>query len=133
MRRAIDKLGLPENSIHGKTRAAGYISWFHAKDTQYGCEPGLLRPYVQYVYDLEIEADVVINPMADANEVGVFQLYSLSEVQAALLAGAFKPSAAMVFLDFFVRHKILTTENEKDFGEIRARLHRRLPFRVFGD
>jgi len=34
----------------------------------------------------------------------------------------------MVMLDFFIRHGILTAENESDFEEIKRRLHRELEF-----
>jgi hypothetical protein len=33
-------------------------------------------------------------------------------------------------LDFFIRHGIISADNEEDFVEIRQRMHRRLPFSV---
>lgn len=44
--------------------------------------------------------------------------------------GQFKPNCAMVLLDFFVRHAILTPDNEADYAEIVSRLHRKLPFQT---
>ena len=131
----------PETLDPKKRLFDGYLSWFHAlKDTsseKENSEPGLLRPCVQYVYDLEVSETALlqsIKPMnpkdndAEAEAKAEFHLYSTQEVQTALAAGDFKPSAAMVFFDFFVRHEVLTFENEKDFEELKSRLHRRLPF-----
>ena len=42
--------------------------------------------------------------------------------------GEFKPNCALLMLDFFIRHGILTPENEADFDEIKSRLHRPLNF-----
>ena len=52
---------------------------------------------------------------------------SVEEVKQALRDGDFKPNCALVLLDFFVRHGILTAEDE-GYIEIVARLHRRLEF-----
>jgi hypothetical protein len=45
-----------------------------------------------------------------------------------MVAGKFKPNCAIVLLDFFVRHGILTAENEKDYLQIVGRLRTPLPF-----
>ncbi len=42
--------------------------------------------------------------------------------------GEFKPNCALVLLDFFVRHGIVTAENEPDYIDIVSRLHRRVEF-----
>lgn len=42
--------------------------------------------------------------------------------------GEFKPNCALLMLDFFIRHGILTAENEKDFEEIKSRIHRDIEF-----
>jgi len=52
----------------------------------------------------------------------------VEEVREALRKGEFKPNCAVVLLDFFVRHGLLTAETEEAFIEIVARLHRRLEF-----
>lgn len=75
---------------------------------------------------MEVGIDVVPKPSDD--EVEVFYLMTISQVKAALQRGAFKPNCAVILLDFFVRHGILTAENEPDYAEIVSRIHRRLPF-----
>lgn len=37
-------------------------------------------------------------------------------------------TASAVLIDFFIRHGLLTPENEPDYIEIMARLHRRFEF-----
>jgi hypothetical protein len=50
----------------------------------------------------------------------------VSAIKEALSRGEFKPNCAIIMIDFFVRHGILTPENEPDYLEIVARLHRRM-------
>jgi hypothetical protein len=50
----------------------------------------------------------------------------VEEVKTALLRGEFKLNSAIVVIDFFVRHGVITAENERDHVEIVCRLHRRL-------
>jgi hypothetical protein len=47
----------------------------------------------------------------------------------------FKPSCAVVLLDFFIRHGILTAENEKYYAELISRIHRKLAslLQLFGN
>ena len=40
--------------------------------------------------------------------------------------GEFNPNCALLVLDFFIRHGILTPENEADFDEVKSRLPRPL-------
>lgn len=42
--------------------------------------------------------------------------------------GEFKPNCALLVIDFFIRHGILTAENEKDYDEIKKRIHRDIVF-----
>jgi len=67
-------------------------------------------------------------PQPNDSEVEQFYLWTVEEVQSRLAAGEFKPNCALVMLDFFLRHGILTPENEKDYQEIEKRVHRELDF-----
>jgi hypothetical protein len=49
-------------------------------------------------------------------------------VQENLALGKFKPNCALVLLDFFIRHGILTPDNEKDYLQIVGRVRTGLPF-----
>jgi isopentenyldiphosphate isomerase len=81
---------------------------------------------VEYVFDLKLDSQTI--PTPGDNEVEEFKLLSIPEVQEALARGEFKPNCANIMIDFFIRHGYLTPENEPDFLEIVARLHRRLEY-----
>ena len=126
VREAAEEASLPDELIRPNVKSCGTVSYFHVRDERAGGESGLLQPEVQYVYDIELEIDVVPKPNDD--EVEDFWLWTVDEVQKALSEGHFKPNCALVLLDFFVRHGILTHQNEKHYVEIVSRLHRKLPF-----
>lgn len=126
VREAAEEASLPESLVRKHAKAAGVVSYFYIRDERAGGETKLLQPEVQYIYDLELPEDVTPKPSDD--EVEEFYLWSVDEINGAMRKGEFKPNCALVMLDFFVRHGVLTQENEKDFIEIASRLHRRLEF-----
>ncbi|KAL9596754.1 MAG: hypothetical protein Q9219_005579 [cf. Caloplaca sp. 3 TL-2023] len=126
VREAAEEASLSENLVRSTAKPCGTISYFSLRDERAGGEVGLLQPEVQFAYDMEIGEDVVPKPCDD--EVENFRLWTVVEVQEALSKGMFKPNCAIYLLDFFIRHGILTTQNEKDYVEIVSRIHRRLPF-----
>ncbi|KAL8731648.1 MAG: hypothetical protein Q9166_003336 [cf. Caloplaca sp. 2 TL-2023] len=126
VREAAEEASFPEELVRSRAKPCGTISYFSFRDERAGGERGLLQPEVQFVYDMEVGADVIPKPCDD--EVEDFRLWTIGEVQGALLEGLFKPNCALLLLDFFIRHGILTAQNEKHYVEIVSRLHRKLPF-----
>ncbi|KAI4228641.1 MAG: hypothetical protein L6R36_001497 [Xanthoria steineri] len=126
VREAAEEASFPEELVRSAAKPCGTISYFSFRDKRAGGESGLLQPEVQFVYDMEVDKDVVPKPCDD--EVEDFRLWSVDEVQKAISESLFKPNCALLLLDFFIRHGILTAENEKDYVEIVSRLHRKLPF-----
>ncbi|KAL8694851.1 MAG: hypothetical protein Q9218_000611 [Villophora microphyllina] len=126
VREAAEEASFSENLVRSNAKPCGTISYFSFRDERAGGEPGLLQPEVQFVYDMEVGSEVVPKPCDD--EVEDFRLWSVAEVQDALSKGQFKPNCALLLLDFFIRHGILTPHNEKHYVEIVSRLHRKLPF-----
>ncbi|MCJ1395870.1 hypothetical protein MMC18_008756 [Xylographa bjoerkii] len=126
VREATEEASLPEDIVRKGAKLCGTVSYFHVRDSRAGGETGLMQPEIQFVYDLELAKDTVLKPSDD--EVQEFHLWSVEEVQKALAEEKFKPNCALVLLDFFVRHSILTVENESDYMDIVARLHRKLPY-----
>ena len=126
VREAREEASLPESIVRGNARPCGTVTYFHIRDERAGGETGLCQPECQYVYDLELPPVVI--PVPDDNEAEHFRLLTVGEVQTALAEGKFKPNCALVMLDFFVRHGILTPENEPDYIEVVSRIHRRLDF-----
>lgn len=126
IREAEEEASLPADYVRSHAKACGTVSYFYIRDNRAGGESGLCQPECQYVYDLELPDSII--PKPDDNEAEDFRLLSVSQVKESMAAGQFKPNCALVLLDFFVRHGILVPETEKDYIEIVARLHRRLPF-----
>ncbi|CAF9913584.1 hypothetical protein IMSHALPRED_001388 [Imshaugia aleurites] len=126
VREAAEEGSFSEQLVRSNAKACGTVSYFHIRDARAGGEAGLLQPECQYVFDMEIGAEVI--PKPGDNEVEDFYLWTVDEVKRALAGGQFKPNCAAVLLDFFIRRGILTAENEKDYMEIVSRLHRKLPF-----
>ncbi|KAJ5086491.1 hypothetical protein NUU61_007798 [Penicillium alfredii] len=124
VREAMEEASLPEPVVRAATVSRGCVTYVHVRDVRAGGETGLLQPEVEYVYDLKLDPAVV--PKPGDNEVEAFQLLSIPEVQQALSNGEFKPNCAIIMIDFFIRHGLLTPENEPDYLEIVARLHRRM-------
>ena len=123
IREAMEEASLTEDVVRS-ARACGTLTYFHVRDARAGGETGLCQPECQYIYDLELPSNIVPKPGDD--EAVDFQLLTVDEVQQAMALGKFKPNCALLLLEFFVRHGVLTAENEPDYIEIVARLHRRL-------
>lgn len=121
-----EEASLGEELVRERAKTVGCITYFYVRDERAGGETGLMQPEVEYVYDLELPEDVVPKPGDD--EVEEFYLWTVEEVKEHLARGEFKPNCAAVMIDFFIRHGMITPENEKDFIEIVARLHRRFEF-----
>lgn len=128
VREAMEEASLPEDVVEANTTPVGYVSYFYVRDARAGGETNLLQPEVEYVYDIKLSADVT--PKPNDTEVEAFHLYTVEETKAALANGEFKPNCAVVLIDFFIRHGILTAENEPDYLDILAKMHRRLEFPV---
>lgn len=126
VREAMEEASLPEEAVRAATIARGCVTYIHVRDARAGGETGLLQPEVEFVYDLQLDESIV--PRPGDNEVEEFKLLSVAEVQQALARGEFKPNCAIIMIDFFVRHGLLTPEKEPDYLEIVARLHRRLEY-----
>lgn len=129
VREAAEEASFSEDLVRSSANACGVVSYFSIRDERAGGETGLLQPEVQYVYDMQIDDNVVPKPCDD--EVQDFHLFSIEEVKKALAEGQFKPSCTLVLLDFFVRHGIITDESEEHYVEIISRIHRKRPFAAF--
>ena len=125
-REAAEEASFSEEFVRSNAIPCGTVSYVHIRDSRAGGETGLIQPECQYIYDLEVDADV--RPKPGDNEVEDFRLWSVEEAKEALAEGHFKPNCAVVLLDFFIRRGILTPENEPNYIEIVSRIHRRLPF-----
>ncbi len=128
IRESAEEASFAEELVRKGATACGAVSYFHVRDSRAGGETGLLQPETQYVYDLELAAGEGVEPRPSDEEVEEFYLWSVGKVQRALGEGQFKPNCAIVLIDLLIRHGIITAENEPDYLEIIARIHRRLQF-----
>lgn len=125
IREADEEADLAEKITRESIKAVGGVSYIYVTREQAG-EAGLIYPEVQWIYDLELPEHII--PKPKDGEVAGFKLCSIEEVQQQLREGLFKPNCALVVIDFFIRHGIITRENEPEFDEINRRIHRKLPF-----
>lgn len=126
VREATEEAGLPESLARERIRPAGVITYIGVGERLEGCGSGMVHPECHRIFDAQLPAD--FTPVPREGEVAEYRLCSVPEVQADLAAGRFKPNCGLVMLDFFIRHGIVTEENEVHYEEIQRRLRRELPF-----
>lgn len=126
VRESMEEASLPEDVVKANAVPTGCITYFYVRGERAGGESGLMQPEVEYIYDIKLDASIIPKPCDD--EVEDFRLYTVEETKKALANGEFKPNCSLVLIDFFIRHGIVTPENEPDYLEILARMHRRLEF-----
>lgn len=127
LREADEEASLPPSLTGDLATNCGVLNYVNITDERGGGEIGLVRPEVQYLYEMQLPSDVTPIP-GDTNEVESFRLMMVDEIKEKLAAGEFTPANGCVVLDFFIRHGILTPENEKHYIEIVSRLRRRHVF-----
>jgi len=131
IREADEEASLPANLVRRLARPCGTVSYFHHLDKYVTGEKYLVQPQIEYMY--EMLASEGLTPRPHDDEVEWFQLWDVDKIRDGLARGLFKPSYALVLLDFFIRHGVLDTTNEPDYIEISCRLRRTLEFPTRGD
>jgi 8-oxo-dGTP pyrophosphatase MutT (NUDIX family) len=126
IREAEEEASLPRDMVENGSTSHGTVTYIYIRSPEATGESGLIQPECQYVYDLELSSEVI--PRPNDSEVQEFYLWTVEEVKEHMAKGEFKPNCALVILDFFIRHSILTPNNEKNFDEIKNRIHRALDF-----
>lgn len=116
-----EEAALPRTYVEERLVTTGAVSYVTLK-------ADAIVPTVLYVYDLEMAEGM--EPQPKDGEVEGFFLMGVAEVLKRMLDGEFKPNCCLVMLDFYIRHGVLTEENENDYLEILTRLRRLLPVPV---
>ncbi len=122
VRESAEEASFPNELIGTRVVACGTVNYVCRTDERGGGELGLFTPEVQYTYEMELPKDVI--PRPGDNEAEEIMLLSIEKIRDALAKGEFTPANGCIVLDFFIRHGIITYENEKDYIEIASRLHR---------
>jgi 8-oxo-dGTP pyrophosphatase MutT (NUDIX family) len=123
VREAEEEASLPPDFTRKFAQPCGTVR-YHLRVDDHG-RPGS-RAQTQFVYELELPADMVPKPCDD--EVKDFRLMSIEEIGEALENRDFKLNIAMTWMDYMIRHGYVNSENEKHYVEITSRLHRNLDF-----
>lgn len=126
IREADEEASLPDQVVRDGVRCAGTVTYIYVTDRKQVGESGFIYPECQWIYDLELPQNVIPKPRD--GEVDEFRLCDVDKVKQDLADGKFKPNCALVLLDFFIRHGILTEDVEPDLATIIQRLHRKIPF-----
>lgn len=126
IREAHQEAWLDPQLVESHAISVGTISYVTSSETKTtsGGESGLIRAEIQYIYDMKVGKDVF--PTPNDMEASGIELYSVNEIKRALDDGDFTPANACLILDFFIRHGLVTFENEPRYNEIISRLHRPL-------
>ncbi|PVD24820.1 hypothetical protein C0Q70_15306 [Pomacea canaliculata] len=74
-----------------------------------------------FVFDLELPAD--FKPVNRDGEMDTFYLLPLDKVKELIIGDGFKPNCALVILDFFIRHGIITADSEPNYCLLVEQLH----------
>ncbi|VEU38280.1 unnamed protein product [Pseudo-nitzschia multistriata] len=93
--------------------------------SQMTCKPNgaCMKPSLYYTWDMQVGSNFVPHP-ADG-EVAKFQLFSAKELEHEVRNGdRLRPAMILVVTDFLIRHGVITPDNEPDYAQILAAMHR---------
>ncbi|WVQ91377.1 hypothetical protein IAS59_005175 [Cryptococcus gattii] len=116
-----EEAGWPERLIKKYARSAGIVTYFEVNEQH-------ILPNAEYTFDLPLpprdSSDYAL-PKPNDDEVDSFELLPVQRLTEALRDGEFKPSSAIVTIDFLIRHGFVSPENEPNYEEVVGRWHRR--------
>lgn len=121
-----EEAGLPAEYVEQNLKTTGVVTYEFQLEQTLDTEAGVFQPEVEYTYDLVM--DERVQPHPEDGEVHEFNLMPVSEVQERLFNGEFKYNCALVMIDFFIRHGIITPETEPDYLQIVGHCHRVLEY-----
>lgn len=128
-----EEANLEKKDIEHNVHRVEALSYFYFSKNLNNCdfsnEDDVITAELEIIYDLEFPEH--ITPHINDNEVHEFKHYGLQQLINLLKTDDFKPNCALVVVDFLIRHKYITPENEPKFNEILAATHRKLPFTSF--
>ncbi|GAO17750.1 hypothetical protein UVI_02033520 [Ustilaginoidea virens] len=126
IREADEEASLAQDVVRRNAREVGSITYIYITDEKNVGEAGFIYPECQWLYDIELTAGLA--PAPKDGEVDEFLLCDVNQINEYLARGDFKNNCALVMIDFFIRHGIITRENEPEISLIQQRMHRELPF-----
>jgi 8-oxo-dGTP pyrophosphatase MutT (NUDIX family) len=124
LREGLEEAALDPDFVKKNVVACGTVNYTCVTDDYSRGEKGLLSPEVQFCYELKLPKNMVLAPGEAA--VSEIVLLNVEELKEALAKAQFAPLTGCLILDFFVRHGILTFENEPNYIAIASRMHKPL-------
>jgi 8-oxo-dGTP pyrophosphatase MutT (NUDIX family) len=124
LREGSEEAGLSPDFVKKNVVPCGTVNYTCITDDYSRGEKGLLSPEVQFCYELKLPKDMALFPGEAA--VQEIVLINVEQMKEALAKGEFAPLTGCLILDFFVRHGILTFENEPNYISIASRMHKAL-------
>lgn len=104
-----EEAGIPSD-LSKNLKSVGAISYFHQLDEG-------LKPDQIFLYDLELPES--FEPVPTDGEVDSFSLLPIEEVVDLVKnTDQVKYNCNLVYLDFFIRHGVITPENEPDYMKL---------------
>jgi len=124
LREGWEEAALSPDFVRKNVVPCGTVNYRCVTDDYSRGEKGLLSPEVQFCYELKLPKDMTLVPGEAA--VQEIVLLNVEQMEEALAKGEFAPLTGCLILDFFVRHGILTFENEPNYISIASRMHKPL-------
>ncbi|KAH8599896.1 NUDIX domain-containing protein [Bisporella sp. PMI_857] len=118
-----EEASLPRDYVRENACSIGVLT--HVAESNYTKS---VYSQVLYLYELELPETIIPKPGDD--EVEIFHLWTVDEVKQAMMRQEFKPNSSLVMIDFFIRHGIITPDNDDAYAEITMRLRRHLPVAI---
>lgn len=115
---SMEEAGIPEDLL-SSLRPGGCVSF--AYDDEDGVAAG-----IDFCFDIELPPH--FEPTNVDGEVAEFHLVSLPEVAKLIGCPQFKPTSALVMLDFLVRHGYVSPEDNPFYEKWLQWMHLKLPF-----
>lgn len=113
-----EEANLPSEVIRRSLKSVGVVTYFYMKEDLFA------QPEIQFIFDLRVDHDVT--PTPNDGEVEAFHNMGVDEAIRQLNDRQFKPNCALVLIEFFVRHGIISPDVE-EYIELSQNMHRQLP------
>lgn len=123
LKECAEEAGLEEDFVKKNITPVGVVSYNFRMEPTTDDETGVFQPEVEYIYDLVMEG---VTPSPVDGEVHEFRLVPASQLKQELFSDRFKYNCALIQIDFFIRHGLITQEEEPNYLEVLQRCHRRL-------
>ncbi|XP_074661796.1 uncharacterized protein LOC141914470 [Tubulanus polymorphus] len=108
-----EEASIPEQFLN-KLKHVGCVSYCY--EASRGIVPG-----VEYCFDLELPQS--FTPHNSDGEVADFQLLPVQSLLSKMITDEFRANAALVNLDFLIRHGIITPDNEPNYAMLVEWMH----------